>query len=173
MSQKQQSHNQQYHYVNSLAELPEDETTIPSNVTPIEELGISLVDEAKTLDSDEEDSEDEYTTPGADTPGADTPEELKKQFFTIINDLQKQFPNYSPLDFKRYLESDEDGIGEELNEFKRDFHTVFSDVDKSDPEYINLLIGLSSIGIDIPKDEVKAEDEVKDEGDDESEETDV
>ena len=168
MSQKQQSHNQQYHYVNSLAELPEDETTIPSNVTPIEELGISLVDEAKTLDSDEEDSEDEYTTPGADTPA-----ELKKQFFTIISDLQKQFPNYTPSDFKRYLEQDEDGLAEELNDFRRDFHTVFSDVNKSDPEYINLLIGLSSIGIDIPKDEVKAEDEVKDEGDDESEETDV
>ena len=169
MSLKQRDHNEQYHYVSTLGNLIEDDKNYrPSNTTPLENLGISLLDgtlpEATTLDSDEEDSEDEYTTPG----------ELKKQFFTIINDLQKQFPNYSPLDFKRYLESDEDGIGEELNEFKRDFHTVFSDVDKSDPEYINLLIGLSSIGIDIPKDEVKAEDEVKDDaGDDESEETDV
>lgn len=146
MSQKQQKHNEQYHYVNTMGELPEDERVIPSNVTPIEELGICLVDdeEAKTLDSDEEGDEV-------------TPAELKVQFFTLITELQRKFPEYTATDFKKYLEEE---MTEQLQILQDNFHESFKDVDKTDPEFINLLIGLSSIGIEIPKDEV-------DEGDDE------
>jgi len=148
MSLKQKDHNNQYHYVNTMGELPEDERVIPSNVTPIGELGISLVDEeVKTLDSDEGEG---------DEP---TPAELKVQFFSLISELQRKFPSYSPIDFKKYLEEDA-GMAEQLQILKDDFHESFKDVSKDDPEYINLLIGLSSIGIEIPKDEV-------DEGDDE------
>jgi len=145
MSKKQQNHNEQYHYVNTMGELPEDERVIPSNVTPIEDLGISLLDEeAKTLDSDEE----------GDEP---TPAELKVQFFTLITELQRKFPEYTATDFKKYLEEE---MTEQVKILQDNFNESFKDVDKTDPEYINLLIGLSSIGIEIPKDEV-------DEGDDE------
>ena len=157
MSQKQQSHSEQYHYVNILGELPEDTTVLPSNVTPIEQLGINLLDEAKTLDSDEEDDEDEQT-----------PAELKTQFFSLIAELQRKFPTYTATDYKQYLEEDA-GMAEQLQTLKESFHEAFQDVDKSDPEYINLLIGFSSIGISIPKDE-NDEDESDDEvyeGDDE------
>jgi hypothetical protein len=151
MSKKQRSHNEQYHYVNTMGELPEDETTIPSNVTPIGELGISLVDEeVKTLDSDEEGEE-------GDEP---TPAELKVQFFTLITELQRKFPEYTATDFKKYLEEE---MTEQLQILQDNFHKSFQDVDKTDPEYINLLIGLSSIGIEIPKDEVDEGDEGDDE----------
>jgi len=155
MSQKQNDHRN--HYVSSLAKLPEDET-IPSNVTPIEQLGICLVDdEVKTLDSDEEGDEDE------DDP---TPEELKKQFFTLIADLQREFPTYTAIQFRKYLEEDK-GMAEQLQILKDNFNDTFKDTKKSDPEYINLLIGLSSIGIQIPKDEDEGEGEDEgDEGDD-------
>ena len=155
MSQKQQSHSQQYHYVNTMGELPEDETVIPSNVTPIEDLGISLLDEeVKTLDSDE-----------GDEP---TPAELKVQFFTLISELQRKFPEYTATDFKKYLEEDA-GMKEQLEILKDNFHESFKDIDKSDEEYINLLIGLSSIGIEIPKDEPEDEGDEGDEGDKEPE----
>jgi hypothetical protein len=145
MSQKQDHRN---HYVTALQSMPEDETVIPSETTPIGELGISLVDEeVKTLDSDEEGDE-------GDEP---TPAELKVQFFTLITELQRKFPEYTATDFKKYLEKE---MAEQLQILQDNFHKSFQDVDKTDPEYINLLIGLSSIGIEIPKDEV-------DEGDDE------
>ena len=149
MSQKQEDHRN--HYVSALQSMPEDETVIPSETTPIGELGISLVDEeVKTLDSDEEGDE-------GDEP---TPAELKVQFFTLITELQRKFPEYTATDFKKYLEEE---MAEQLQILQDNFHKSFQDVSKTDPEYINLLIGLSSIGIEIPKDEV---DEV-DEGDDE------
>ena len=154
MSQKQKDHRN--HYVSALQSMPEDENFIPSETTSIEQLGISLVDEVKTLDSDEED----------DTP---TPTELKVEFFSLITDLQRKFPSYSATDFKKYLEEDAE-MTEQLQILKENFHESFKDVDKTDPEYINLLIGLSSIGISIPKDEPEDEgDECddEDEGDDE------
>ena len=153
MSQKQVDHRN--HYVSALQSMPEDEAVIPSETTPIEQLGISLVDEeAKTLDSDEEDEL--------------SPTELKIQFFSLIAELQRKFPSYSAIDFKKYLEEDA-GMKEQLEILKDNFHESFKDVNKSDPEYINLLIGLSSIGIEIPKDECEDEgdDECEDEGDDE------
>ena len=135
MSIKQQNHNDQYHYVNTMGELPEDERVIPSNVTLIEDLGISLLDdEAKTLDSDEENEP--------------TPAELKLQFFSLIAELQRKFPTYTATDFKKYLEDDAE-MAEQLEILKNNFHESFRDVDKTDVEYINLLIGLSSIGIEI------------------------
>ena len=153
MSQKQQKHNDQYHYVNTMGELPEDERVIPSNVTPIEDLGISLLDdEVKTFDSDEENEP--------------TPAELKLQFFSLIAELQRKFPTYTATDFKKYLEDDAE-MAEQLEILKNNFHESFRDVDKTDVEYINLLIGLSSIGIEIPKDEDEGDnDEGEDEGDD-------
>ena len=147
MSQKQVDHRN--HYVSALQSMPEDET-LPSNVTRIEDLGISLLDEVKTLDSDEE----------GDTP---TPTELKVQFFSLIAELQRKFPTYTATDFKKYLEEDKD-MAEQLQILQDNFHESFKDVDKTDPEYINLLIGLSSIGIEIPK------DECEDEGEDDLEE---
>ena len=153
MSIKQTDHRNQYHYVNTMGELPEDERVIPSNVTPIEDLGISLVDdeEAKTLDSDEEDEP--------------TPDELKVQFFSLISELQRKFPEYTATDFKTYLEEE---MAEQLQILKDNFHESFKDVSKTDPEYINLLIGLSSIGIQISKEsEDEGEDEGEDKGDDE------
>jgi hypothetical protein len=122
-----------------MGELPEDERVIPSNVTPIGELGISLLDEeAKTLDSDEGEGEEP------------TPAELKLQFFSLISELQRRFPSYSPIDFKKFLEEDKD-LSEQLQILKDNFNETFQDVSKDDPEFINLLIGLSSIGIEIPK----------------------
>ena len=152
MSQKQVDHRN--HYVSALQSMPEDEAVIPSETTPIEQLGISLVDEeAKTLDSDEEDEL--------------SPAELKVQFFSLIADLQRKFPTYTATDFRKYLEEDK-GMTEQLQTLKDNFHESFKDVDKADPEYINLLIGLSSIGIEIPKDECDYEGD--DEGDDDLEE---
>ena len=143
MSQKQVDHRN--HYVSALQSMPEDENLIPSETTPIEDLGISLLDEeAKTLDSDEEDDF--------------TPEEMKIQFFSLIAELQRKFPTYTATDFKKYLEEDKD-MAEQLQILKDNFHESFQDIEKSDPEYINLLIGLSSIGIEIPKDECEPEDE--------------
>ena len=143
MSLKQKDHRN--HYVSALQSMPEDETVIPSNVTPIEDLGISLLDEeAKTLDSDEEDEI--------------TPTELKVQFFSLIAELQRKFPTYTATDFKKYLEEDKD-MAEQLQILKDNFHESFQDIEKTDPEYINLLIGLSSIGIQISKDECEHEDE--------------
>ena len=153
MSKKQVHHRN--HYVSSLAELPEDETTIPSNVTPIEDLGISLLDEIKMPDSEDEGEEP-------------TPAELKTQFFSLISELQRRFPSYSPIDFKKYLEEDK-GMEEQVQILKDNFNESFKDVDKADPEYINLLIGLSSIGIEIPKDEGEG-DEGEDEGDEDDDE---
>ena len=139
MSQKQVDHRN--HYVSALQSMPEDERVIPSETTSIEQLGISLVDkEAKTLDSDEEEDE-------GDEP---TPAELKVQFFTLITELQRKFPEYTATDFKKYLEEE---MAEQVKILQDNFHESFKDVDKTDPEYINLLIGLSSIGIEIPKDE--------------------
>ena len=156
MSKKQIDHRN--HYVSALQSMPEDTTLIPSETTPIGDLGISLVDEeAKTLDSDEE----------CDEENEPTPAELKLQFFSLISELQRRFPSYSPIDFKKYLEEDAE-MAEQLEILKDSFHETFRDVEKNDPEYINLLIGLSSIGIEIPKD--KCEDEPDDEvyeGDDE------
>ena len=139
MSQKQRLHSEQYHYVNSLAELPEDETLFPSNTTPIEQLGIELLGEG------EGDGEDEPT-----------PEELKVQFFSLIADLQRKFPTYTSANFKKHLEEDE-YLNEQLQTLKENFSETFRDTDKNDSEYINLLIGLSSIGIEIPKDEAEAD----------------
>ena len=147
MSQKQTDHRN--HYVSALQSMPEDATVIPSETTPIEDLGISLLDEVKTLDSDEEDDP--------------TPTELKVEFFTLISELQQKFPTYTAIDFKKYLEEDA-GMKEQLQILKDNFYESFKDVDKTDPEYINLLIGLSSIGIEIPKDE--CEDEGEDKGED-------
>ena len=156
MSQKQTDHRN--HYVNSLVELPEDETTIPSFTTPIEQLDISLLDdEVKIPDSGEGEGEDETT-----------PEEMKIQFFSLIADLQRQYPGYTSTDFKKYLEEDA-GMAEQLQILKDNFHETFREVDKSDPEYINLLIGMNSIGIEISKDEV---DEGEDEGDEGDEDED-
>ena len=142
MSQKQTDHRN--HYVSALQSMPEDATVIPSETTPIEDLGISLLDEVKTLDSDEEDDP--------------TPTELKVEFFSLIAELQRKFPTYTATDFKQYLEEDKD-MKEQLEILKDNFHESFQDIDKTDPEYINLLIGLSSIGIQIPKDEGEPEDE--------------
>ena len=157
MSLKQKEHRN--HYVSSLAEFPEDETVTPSNTTSLEELGLCLVDdeEAKTLDSDEE----------RDEP---TPEELKTQFFSLIVELQRKFPTYTTTDFRKYLEEDK-GMAEQLQILKDNFNDTFKDTKKSDPEYINLLIGLSSIGIQITKDEGdnEGEDEGEDQGEDEGE----
>ena len=55
-------------------------------------------------------------------------------------------------------------MAEQLQTLKDNFHESFQDVSKTDPEYINLLIGLSSIGVEIPKDE--GDDEGEDEGED-------
>ena len=102
MSQKQNDHRN--HYVSALGELPEVET-VPSNTTPIENLGISLVDEeAKTLDSEGEDDV--------------TPEEMKIQFFSLIAELQRQYPSYSATDFKKFLEEDV-GMAEQLKVIKK------------------------------------------------------
>ena len=151
MSIKQTDHRN--HYVSALQSMPEDERVIPSNVTPIEDLGISLLDEeVKTLDSDEEGDEL-------------TPAELKVQFFSLISELQRKFPEYTATDFKKYLEEE---MSEQLQILKDNFHESFKDVSKTDPEYINLLIGLSSIGIQISKEsEDEGEDEGEDKGDDE------
>jgi hypothetical protein len=147
MSQKQRSHRN--HYVSSLAEFPEDET-VPSNVTPIEQLGIELLEEVKIPD-------------GEDEP---TPGEMKAQFFTLIAELQRKFPGYSATQFKKFLEEDA-GMAEQLQILKDNFNESFKDVSKDDPEFINLLIGLSSIGVEIPKEEDEADegDECDDEGD--------
>ena len=153
MSLKQKDHRN--HYVSALGELPEVET-VPSDTTPIENLGISLVDEeAKTLDSEGEDDV--------------TPEEMKIQFFSLIANLQRQYPSYSATDFKKFLEEDV-GMTEQLKVIKNNFHETFQDVVKTDPEYINMLIGMSSIGIEIFKD---SEDEGDGEGEAEAETTDV
>jgi len=171
MSQKQNNHRN--HYVSALPSMPEDETRFPSNVTPIEDLGISLLDdEAKTLDSDDEaktlDSDDEAKTLDSDEEEV-SPAELKAEFFGLIAELQRKFPTYSAIDFKKYLEEDSD-MAEQLQTLKDNFHENFKDVDKGDPEYMNLLIGLSSIGVEIPKEpEDEPEDEGDDEGDDEVE----
>ena len=160
MSQKQRSHSEQYHYVNTMGEFPEDDDAlIPSNTTPIEQLGIELLGEVKTPDGEDE-GEDETVTP----------EELKIQFFKLIADLQRKFPGYTSADFKKYLEDDV-GMAEQLQTLKDNFRETFRDTDKEDAEYINLLIGLSSIGVEIPKDEGdecadECADECEDEGDD-------
>jgi hypothetical protein len=175
MSQKQNDHRN--HYVSALPSMPEDETRFPSNVTPIEDLGISLLDdEAKTLDSDEEckdeaktlDSDEEAKTLDSDEEEV-SPAELKAEFFGLIAELQRKFPEYNAANFKKYLEEDSD-MAEQLQTLKDNFHENFKDVDKGDPEYMNLLIGLSSIGVEIPKEpEDEPEDEGGDEGDDEVE----
>ena len=157
MSQKQTDHRN--HYVSSLIELPEDESIMPSNTTPIEQLGIELL------------GEDEVKIPDGEGEGEDdlTPEEMKIQFFSLIAELQRQYPGYSSTDFKKYLEEDA-GMAEQLQTLKDNFHETFRDVAKSDPEYINMLIGLSSIGIEIPKDEGEDEgDENEDKPEDEGE----
>jgi hypothetical protein len=153
MSIKQRSHSEQYHYVSSLAELPEDESIMPSNTTPIEQLGIELLEEVKIPDGEE----------GDDEP---TPGEMKAQFFTLIAELQRKFPGYSATQFKKFLEEDA-GMAEQLQILKDNFNESFKDVSKDDPEFINLLIGLSSIGVEIPKEEDEADegDECDDEGD--------
>ena len=140
MSQKQTDHRN--HYVSSLAELPEDESIMPSNTTPIEQLGIELL------------GEDEVKIPDGEGEGEDdpTPEEMKIQFFSLIAELQRQYPEYNATDFKKFLEEDA-GMAEQLQTLKDNFHETFREVDKSDPEYINLLIGMSSIGIEISKDD--------------------
>ena len=149
MSQKQKSHSDQYHYVNTLGVLPEDDDTIPSNVTIIEDLN-----EAKSLDSDEEECDEKGEEP--------TTDQLKVQFFNIIAELQRQFPTYSATDFKHYLDNDAE-LSIDVKNLKNNFNDQFKDVDKTDPEYINLLIGLSSIGVEIPKNEPK--EQSGDEGD--------
>jgi hypothetical protein len=143
MSLKQKETDHRNHYVSSLAEFPEDET-VPSNTTPIEQLGIELLEEVKIPDGEEGDDE------------TVTPEELKIQFFKLIADLQRKFPGYTSADFKKYLEDDV-GMAEQLQTLKDNFRETFRDTDKEDAEYINLLIGLSSIGVEIPKDEGEAE----------------
>jgi hypothetical protein len=140
MSQKQTDHRN--HYVSSLAELPEDESIMPSNTTPIEQLGIELL------------GEHEVKIPDGEGEGEDdlTPEEMKVQFFSLIADLQRKFPTYTATNFKKYLEDDV-GMAEQLQILKDNFRETFKDVSKTDPEYINLLIGMSSIGIEISKDD--------------------
>jgi len=140
MSIKQKEHQHGYHYTNAL-----QQTDIPSNVTPIEELGIELVDPQDNYS--DEDADDELTT-----------QEIKKDFFGLIRDLKAKFPTYTPQDFKQYLNNDEE-MSKYLKELKENFKNTFADVDKNDPEYINILIGLSEIGIEIPRESLE---EVKD-----------
>ena len=127
---------------------------------------ITLIEEVKTLDIDEEDGiitlieEVKTLDEDEDEP---TPAELKQEFFTLIADLQKKFPTYTSVEFKNYLENDTE-MSEQLKILKENFHLSFRDVDKNDPEYVNLLIGLSSIGIEIPKEKGDECDE-GDEGD--------
>lgn len=136
MSLKQKEHSEQYHYVNAL-----EETDIPSNVTPLEELGIELVDPQDNYS--DEDADDELTT-----------DEIKKDFFSLIRDLKTKFPTYTPEDFKKYLNEDEE-MSKYLKELQEDFKNTFVNINKNDPEYINILIGLSEIGIEIPRESLE------------------
>ena len=136
MSLKQKEHSEQYHYVNAL-----EETDIPSNVTPLEELGIELVEPQDNYS--DEDADDELTT-----------QEIKEDFFGLIRDLKRKFPTYTSQDFKQYLNNDEE-MSKYLKELKENFTNTFADVDKNDPEYINILIGLSEIGIEISRESLE------------------
>jgi len=142
MSLKQKEHSEQYHYVNAL-----EETDMPSNVTPLEELGIELVD-----------PQDNYSD--EDTDGELTTQEIKEDFFGLIRDLKRKFPTYTSQDFKQYLNNDEE-MSKYLKELKENFSNTFVNINKNDPEYINILIGLSEIGIEIPREgleEIKEDD---------------
>ena len=109
---------------------------------------IEDLNEAKSLDSDEEECDEKGEEP--------TTDQLKVQFFNIIAELQRQFPTYSAANFKHYLDNDAE-LSIDVKNLKNNFNDQFKDVDKTDPEYINLLIGLSSIGVEIPKNEPKVE----------------
>ena len=135
---------------------------------------ITLIEEVKTLDIDEDDGVitliEEVKTLDEDEDEP-TPAELKLEFFTLIADLQKKFPTYTSVEFKNYLENDTE-MSEQLKILKENFHLTFQDVDTNDPEYVNLLIGLSSIGIEIPKEKGDDDDE-GDEGDEDDEGDDI
>ena len=121
--------NPNNHYVNSLETFPEEDT-------PVKE-------EDDDSCHDEEDA---------------TPQELKEMFFSMISELQRQFPSYTPTDFRNFLETDQE-MKEQLAILRDNFVNAFLHVPRDNPEYINMLIGMSNIGIQFIKDEENEEDE--------------
>jgi hypothetical protein len=77
---------------------------------------------------------------------------ILEEFYKIITTLKNEFPYFSPEEFKNFI-NDDDELKEELNDLVIEFKKEFNNIHTSDKDMLNMLIALSTIGIEIPKSE--------------------
>jgi len=140
MSKKQTEHG--YHYVNSLDE-PEEPKELSVELANLrepeepvikpEEPVIELVEQIEELKLDDKKEVDIVTF---------------KQFYSFIDEFKKANPTFTSEDYKRLMNSEE--FKEEKEGLILDFINEY-DLSSKDPRMLDVLICLSSIGIDIPK----------------------
>ncbi len=75
---------------------------------------------------------------------------ILEEFYKIITSLKNEFPYFSAEDFKIFI-NDDDELKNDLNDLVIEFKKEFNNIDTSDKDMLNMLIALSTIGIEIPK----------------------
>ena len=73
-----------------------------------------------------------------------------EEFYKIITNLRKQFPTLTSEEFKKFINDDEE-LKEELNELVTEFKSQFGAFDTNNKIMLDMLISMSTIGIEIPK----------------------
>ena len=81
------------------------------------------------------------------------------EFYSIIDELKKTHPNYTPQQFKKFIESN-DELKSELDDLVAEFKQCFSVIDTTNKVMLDILISLSTIGINIEKN--ISDDDIKD-----------
>jgi hypothetical protein len=105
----------------------------------LSEQEIYLADEQKLSDQGDEGDE-----------GGDKIDHMTfRDFYKIVDDLKKQNPTFRAQDFKAFMKSD--AFKDDYNEIVNSFTEDFGHLDLSNEYYKEIVIALSSIGIEIPQ----------------------
>ena len=135
----QTENNEIRHYSNIIDGESEEEL--------IEELLVSSDSGYYTEDTDDQDAEGliDLSKSVVDEPSpiVDESTQMLNSFYDLITGLKITYPKYTPTQFREMMSP------EELNGVKISFIEMMSNVDKCDTVYINMLIALGTIGIEI------------------------
>ena len=90
-----------------------------------------------------------------------------RDFYKIVDDLKKQNKTFRAQDFKAFMKSD--AFKDDYNEIVNSFTEDFGHLDLSNEFYKEIVIALSTIGIEIPQKPRVKNNSVNEDGDDEVE----
>jgi hypothetical protein len=77
-------------------------------------------------------------------------QKILTEFYELIDGLKKEFPDMLPQQFKKLIMEDDD-LNFELQDLVNEFKSSFKIIDTKDKVVLDILIALSTIGIEIQK----------------------